>query len=622
MRAVERLLERLGHHEVLDIPDTFGRPRPGERAETVWHFKRGYAARRLRVFAALRRPELTAALERLRGRREPAARALRGRILRLLGDAPGARRELAASRAEEPGARAAGWLGELMIFDRPRAALPLLDEALRLDPSWPWPRLWKAAALLSLGRAAAAREQLDAFRAPGGGGRFIHAALRFQAAMMSRVPRRALAAAGEMIRLDPASPAGHDAAGKALKALGRDAAAMERFHDARERDLDVMGTYVFDGLDLEKTWGAPEAYLAALDRAVARRPRVAALYAERAELKRDPRFCRYEEALEDYARAVRLEPRRGWLRAVLARAENNLRGGRAGLDDFDAAVRLAPASGWIRAWRGALRARLGDARGARADFRAAAALMPWYPFTYAWRGALLRRLGRSREALRDLDAAVRLDSRYAFSLNERFEVRRALGDFPGAVRDLNAAFAMDPKYGWPPAGALRQLAEAVRRHPREAWLHAWRGKALLDAGDAAGALRSLDRAAALEPGAALARAWRGRALRVLGRGSEAARELSGAVRLDPRLWTARKELAELQEEAGRLAQARASMAVVTRLAPTTVPHLLVKARLALRLNRRAEARRDLERAMQLDAGLFSAEDRRAIASLTGGRHVI
>jgi tetratricopeptide (TPR) repeat protein len=625
-RAALGALERLGHHDVLDTPDTHSRTGRGDPKATVWHFKNGLAARRLWNFRAVHYEALSGALGSLEGRPGAEAGALRGRLRRLLGDREGARRELEASWAEAPSARAAAWLGEMSLFEEPERALGELERAFALDRSWPWPHLWKAVALLALKRTGSARRELEAFAGLARPRPFVFHLIRFQLHMMERDYRRAHGAALEAIRLDPASPAGYDTAGKALHELKRAAGALARFHDARERDLDVAGAYVFEVIDLNLTWETPEPYLADLNAAIAKRPRMAALYAERAELKRDPRLCRYEEALEDYARAVRLEPRRAWLRAVLARARNNLHGGEAGLEDFDRAVRLAPDCGWIRAWRGALLARLGRQKPALADFEAAARLMPWYPFTYSWRGALLNRMGRFSKARRDLDVAIRLDPGYTFSFYERFRALRGLKDYPSAVRDLNRSFTADPKYTWfgpalkgrERAAGLNELAGAVKRHPKEAWLRAWKGHCHLELGSPAAALRDLDQALALEKKSGLIFAWRGRACRDLGRLDEAMTDLARAVRLEPGLWAAHQVLAEVREARGELEAALVSMTAVTRLAPTTVPYLLSKARLALRLERRKEALADLDRALQLDASYAEARLLKARLRLESG----
>lgn len=601
-------MERLEHHDLLD-PTTKGEE--GSR----WALRQALGARGVRSFRGIHHEALTRELDALPldGGAEILAR--RGRLLRLLGDLPAARRAFKGSLAAEPNALAAGWLGEMSSVDSPRRALGILARAIRLDASWPWPRLWRAAALLEIGKGAAARAELDEFSRLGGGRPFILGLLRFQAAMLERDYRRAKSFADSAIAADPASPAGYEAAARALQALGRDAAAMSRAHDARDLDIDVTGAFLYESR-FELDWNDPDALLSRLDHAIAARPRVAALYAERAELKRLPRLCRYEEALEDYAKAVALEPRRAWLRAVLGRARNNLHGGRAGMTDFNAAVRISPRCGWIRAWRGALLARLGETRKALADFSAAQRLMPWYSFTYAWRGALLNRQRDFSAAKRDLDTALRLDPTYTFSVYERFRALRGLKDYPGALADLNAAFAADPKYTWD--GEDAALDAAVKARPDLAWLHAWRGFRRLGQGRAAAAVADLDRALARDPGSALLLAWRGRARCASGRKAAALADLKRAVRLSPGLWAAHQALAEIQESRGEFRQALRSISTAARLAPTTVSFLLTKARLELGLGRVEAALATTDRALQLDAGAAAARALKARAFLARG----
>ncbi len=486
-----------------------------------------------------------------------------------------------------------------MIRSDPRAALVLLARAEALDASWPWPRVWKAAARLRLGKPVQARAELAALSRLDRSRPFVARLLSFEAALLAGDAREALREAEGAIKADPASPAGYAASARALQALGRRSAAISRAHEARDLDLDVTGAFLYEGPRLRLNWSEPRAFLAQLDAAIAAHPRLAALYAERAELKRLPMICLYEEALEDYARAAALEPRRAWLRAVLGRARNNLHGGLAGLEDFDRAARLAPRCGWIRAWRGALLARLGRRREALADLAAAERLMPWYSFTYAWRGALRNRLKDFAGALRDLDMAIRLDPTYTFSVYERFRARRGLGDLEGAVGDLGAAFGADPKYVWD--GPDAELDAAVRRKPRLGWLRAWRGRRRLEQGRAADACADLDAALALVPGSALILVWRGQARRASGRDAEALSDMKRAVRLDPVLWAAHQALAEVFEARGETEKALSSMATAARLAPTTVVFSLAKGRLELGLGRWAQALESADRALQLDS---------------------
>lgn len=560
-------------------------------------------ARSLPRFGALHRDELTCLLASVAVRGE--GRAIRGRLLRLLGDDAGARRELRAALAAAPSARAAGWLGELTLRRDPRAALALLARAEALDPAWPWPRLWKAEAHLRLRKPGPARAELDAFLRLSRARPFVARLLSFEAALMDGDARDALREAEGAIKADPSSPAGFAAAARALHALGRRPAALARAHEARDLDLDVTGAFLYETPSLRLDWSEPRAFLSQLDAAIAARPRLAALYAERAELKRLPAICLYEEALEDYAKAAALEPRRAWLRAVLGRARNNLHGAAAGLEDFDRAVRLSPRCGWVRAWRGALFARLGRRREALADLAAAARLMPWYSFTYAWRGALRNRLKDFAGALRDLETALRLDPSYAFSVYERYRARRGLGDLKGALADLDAAFRADPKYVWD--GPDADLDAAVRRRPRLGWLRAWRGRRRLEQGRAKDALSDLDAALVREPGSALILVWRGQARRAAGRDSRALADLKRAARLEPSLWAAHQALSEVLEARGEAEGALRSMSEAARLAPTTVAFALAKGRLELGLGRWAQALGSADRSLQLDAS--SAEGR-------------
>lgn len=597
-------LERLKHHDLLDPSEGGG------------YGGRALGARAARSFRALHHEALSRALASLPSGGGPEILALRGRLLRLLGDLPAARRAFAASTAAAPNARAEGWLGESLIGASPGRALAALARSARLDPSWPWPRLWRAAAYLDLGKGSAARAELDAFVRLGGGRPFILGLLRFRAAMLEGDHRGARAFAEEAIKADPSSPAGYEAAARVLQALGREAAAMSRAHDARDLDLDVTGAFLYENSRLEMNWGDPDVLLARLDAAISARPKLAALYAERAELKRLPRLCRYGEALEDYAAAVSLEPRRAWLRAVLGRARNNLRGGRAGLTDFDAAIRLAPRCGWIRAWRGALLARLGERRSALSDFSAARRLMPWYSFTYAWRGALLNRLGDYAGAKRDLDTAIRLDPSYTFSVYERFRALRGLGDYPGALRDLSVAFASDPKCTWD--GEDASLDAAVKARPDLAWLHAWRGFRRLGLGRAAEAAADFDRALARERRSALIFAWRARARHASGRLKPALSDLRRAERLSPGLWVVHHALFEVRSARGETRLALRAISAAARLAPTTASFLLAKARLELGLGRYEAAIDSADRALQLNAGDADARALKARALLSRG----
>lgn len=627
---MESVLEGLGHHDTLDLLETHSRTTGGKDTyqTTLSEILQGLGKYRLWTFRALHHEELSSALARFGGVRETAeALAWRGRLRRILGDLSGAREDLENSLKRHENSRAAGWLGELLLTSESRRAESALSRAAELDPRWPWPRLWLGLARMQASQRKAAFRELDAFTALGGSDAVVARLLRYYLHTIAGDHARALSSARAVIAADPSCAAGHATAGQAWHALGQSRQALRYFHAARDLDLDAQGPALYRDFGINLEWHRPQAHLRALDGAIRRHPGQAILYAERAELKRDPSLCLYESALKDYEEAARLEPGIAWIAAVLARAKNNHFGGEAGLEEFDRAAALNPRSGWIYSWRGAARARLWRSLKALADFSRAVELMPNYSFTYAWRGALYNRLGRYRRASADLDTAIRLDPHYIFSYNERFQCRRGLKQYESAVEDLNIAHRADPKYTWlgqarlgGKVAAIKELDGAVKAWPRSAWLHAWRGYCLLRAGRAREAEAGLNRALTLAPETASLLAWRGWARKELGRHDSAEADLKRAVALEPSDRNAWEHLGDLYESRGDKAAARGMIARAAELAPTTVSLWVRKARLEAALGRPRKALEDLHRAGQLhpgDAGvlLMSAELRLGMGKL-------
>jgi tetratricopeptide (TPR) repeat protein len=585
-------LDALGHLDLLDASATDQKP-----------FEQGLGRRRLSVFRTLRRAELVALEKTLFSRHlDTEDLEARGRLRRLLGRLGEADTDFARAGTR----RALSWRGEALVYAHPARALELLRRAEGEND--PWPSFWSGLALINARRSRAARAALErADELFGAKAPFVFRLVLAQSCLSAGDLHGARAASEAALCMDRSSPAAHAMLGRRAHLAGDVKGSIERFHAARDLDMDMVGEYLFERFDF--AWNKPEAYLGALTRALARRPRCAALYAERAELLRHPRFCRYAMATRDYEKAAALEPRVAWLRAVLARARSNAGDAWKGLSDFDRAAALAPDSGWIRAWRGAALSRAGRIRAALRDFAAAERLMPGYPFTYAWRGAALVRQHRWKEACVDLDKALELDPEYLFSRYERFHARLGRGDLDGAVADLNASFRADPKYTWlGRAGerAFPALDLAARARPESAWLRAWRGHSLLDLGRAPEAAEDLDSAARLLPREPLIRAWRARALATMGLAAPARREFEACLRLDPGLWAAHMGLAELDGASGRWKAAYLRLRRAAELAPTTVSAYVGAASAAVRLGKNRQALADLAHALELDPGCLEA----------------
>jgi len=352
---------------------------------------------------------------------------------------------------------------------------------------------------------------------------------------------------------------------------------------------------------------------------------------------------RYDEAILDMERAVRLSPRNAGLRAVLARVRFVNRLPKAALADLDAAARLHPGCGWIRAWRAEALRHRGRFAEALADADRAIGLDPHYFRSYAWRGGILRMLGKPSKALPDFERALSVDWHYwwglkeggreadpnlSWALHEKSLALRGLGRTAEAVRSLNEAHRLNTRYGWvwtagrdeaSYASGEAELDALLEKDPADAWARAWRGWTRLESGRSAEALADLDAAARKLPREAGPAVWLARALAGAGRLPAALKAASRAARLDPLYAPAHGWRGGLLRASGREAEALVSLDRALALDSVLAWAWAWKGECLLRLARPAEALEPLRRATALDP--FNADARvwRAEALAAAGR---
>jgi tetratricopeptide (TPR) repeat protein len=404
-----------------------------------------------------------------------------------------------------------------------------------------------------------------------------------------------------------------------LRQAGDDGGAFENARWGREltatagEDEDCWSDFVTLILD--------RAELSAADRALALGQRAECHALDRA----------FEAALEDFARALELDPdsaslyaARGQTLRVLGRLEDALR-------DFDHAIELAPDSETALASRGVILQRLGRLDEAVADLSRAIALRPSDDWAVAHRGEAYRMMGRYRLAVTDFTEAIRLDPTYEFAYASRALARRRLGHHREELADLDHAIELNPDYEWAfaqrgvthrAAGrhdqAVADFTRAIELDADYAWAFANRGVAYRQAGRYPDALADLSRALELDPTSAWALTNRGVTLRQTGRYREALADLEQATTRLPQDAWAIGNRAETLRLLGRDEEALADFDRALTLRPS-----------AWALARRAAARRragdlegaasDAERALQLD--LTEGEGRfvRALLHLAAGR---
>ncbi|MES9509117.1 tetratricopeptide repeat protein [Streptomyces sp. NPDC000609] len=232
---------------------------------------------------------------------------------------------------------------------------------------------------------------------------------------------------------------------------------------------------------------------------------------------------RYQDALDDHARAVDADPQDsgGHHGAAITRRA---------LGEFDAALRhidrcaeLAPEAAWVAHERGETYRRMGRYEEALAELDRAHALAPKEPLTLGSRGQVRFALGRAADALEDLDRAVVLWPDYTWALTRRAHVRRFLGDGAGALADLDRAERLSPgtagimgergdvyRFGGRHEEAVAEYGRALAADPAYAWALGSRALAYEALGRTSDALADLDRALEIDPAYAWARAQRDR----------------------------------------------------------------------------------------------------------------
>ncbi|MFE9097207.1 tetratricopeptide repeat protein [Streptomyces sp. NPDC007264] len=256
----------------------------------------------------------------------------------------------------------------------------------------------------------------------------------------------------------------------------------------------------------------------------------------------------HERALEDYERALALDP--DLVRAHRAKAVTRGATGdyEAALDGLDRVVALEPDNAYNIILRGEYHRVLRHHDEAIRDLDEGIRLDPTSDFAWASRGAARERRGELEAALADLNRALELKQDYSWAFARRARVWRGLGDHARQLADLDRALALQPDW---------------------AWGRCERGDALRAAGDDEAALADYDHAIALDPGYASAYASRGASLSRLGRHEEALADLDRALELRPSYAWALVHRAAVHLELGSPERASADAGRARDLEPRT-----------------------------------------------------
>lgn len=298
----------------------------------------------------------------------------------------------------------------------------------------------------------------------------------------------------------------------------------------------------------------------------------------------DPR-----QALDNLARYLEMCPRdpEGHYQHGLARlAEGVSR--RKAIEDFTRAIELDPTHSQAFLHRGMAFAKRRDDPRALADYEEAIRLDPGLATAYFHRGLVHDRHQRFELAILDYAAALRIDPRHARAYNNRGQAQMLLGQADPAIADYRAALAIDPRY---------------------AVSHQNLGLALLERGDLNGAVAHLKRAERLDPaldvGPGLARALlkRGQERGRQGDHPSAITDFTEALRIDPGLAAAHQGRGVSLARLGEVERAIQDFGEAIRLDPDFAQAYYNRGLLLARRGEAERARIDRETALRLDPSL-------------------
>jgi tetratricopeptide (TPR) repeat protein len=228
---------------------------------------------------------------------------------------------------------------------------------------------------------------------------------------------------------------------------------------------------------------------------------------------------RYDEAFEDFSRAIRRRPDwpplyRGRAEVVLASKEPTSARRAQALADLDRAMRLEKPDNPVLARdytsRGRLLALDGRPAEALAAFESAIECVRDYPDAHILRLELLRRLKQHNDVIRSCDSLIARGKASAAIYERRGLAREQVRDFPGAIEDFTSAMALGgdrPKLlalrGWvyivadAPGLARHDFEEAIRLDHSSGDAHNGRGLARLRFGEHRAAVTDAEKAISL-----------------------------------------------------------------------------------------------------------------------------
>jgi tetratricopeptide (TPR) repeat protein len=321
----------------------------------------------------------------------------------------------------------------------------------------------------------------------------------------------------------------------------------------------------------------------------------------------------YDKALEDYNRAIQLNPGDPYAYSNRGNTYYSLQQYDEALADHNRGLRLNPNFSNAYLNRGNVFRDLKRDGEALADYDRVLQIDPTDALAYNNRGTVKERLERYEEALEDLGEAIRLDPNNAKFYSNRAKTYIEMRRFDLALADCNTALRLDPTLDKTYAlrgnsyyelqryqEALKDLTQAIRLGVEDSYTYNGRGATYRALARYQDALADLNRAIDLDPNGPEAYINRGNAYLGLRQYDKAIKDFTHAISLDPNRPEAYFNRASAYDQLQRANEAIADYSSAIEIAPDFMRAYPNRGIAYTRLQRYAEARADFERAILLD----------------------
>lgn len=285
-------------------------------------------------------------------------------------------------------------------------------------------------------------------------------------------------------------------------------------------------------------------------------------------------------AIANFHKALKLEPKDAQIYHNLGAAYAELGKLNQAIALFSQALKFNPQDSQIYYNLGVVRFKAGDPQRAIANYAQAIKLHPTKIEAYYSRGIARRSLGDWQSAIDDFTTLLKLNPQVVDAYTQRGNVKFDMKDIKGAMADFNEAIKLNPKH--PEAiynraivrrlmqdnnGSLEDFNQVIQINPNYVDAYIKRGIVRFDLGEHRGALEDLNHAVQLQPKNAEAFYHRGNTKRSLGNFPGAIADFQTAINLNSQYHQAYNDLGIVRLKMGDIERAMKDFEVAIKINP-------------------------------------------------------